>query len=167
MTKLYTFDEIENLMNKINKIKNKKYLEKIRDIILHYNPKVQITENSNGIFIYFHNLFNPDTYLAINNFIKNIHKNPPSSDNNSDIKLSYNDSHSDIKLSDNLLSKSIDDQDTLYDNSKLKYSNKEKNIIRRKNYNEILQDLNHVPKKDDNSDFNNNNIFIKKNIKKN
>ena len=73
MSKTYSFEELEKIVNKIKKIKKKTYLEEIRDIIIKHNPQIKITQNSNGLFIHFDNL-NQITYSKINSFIKSINK---------------------------------------------------------------------------------------------
>lgn len=150
MTYIYSFEELEKMVDKISKIRKKKYLEGIRDIIIDNNPEIKITENANGLFFHFHNLTN-ETYSKINNLLKKISR----------VKSSD---------SDHLSSEYIpysNDEFLFSSDNRLKYSNKEKNIIKRKIYDKELNNINsdseqasRVLVKTENS-----NIFIKKNKK--
>jgi hypothetical protein len=171
---IFTYEDKENLTRKIGKIKKKKYLETIRDIIIKYNPNINITENSNGLFIAFHNLENV-TYTKINSFLNKINKielEPSINYYNTNKKL-YGSSGSiregncaflsngDSNLSNisDIISCSNDDTHDIYlDNPKMKFSNKEKNIIKRKIYDKEISGDNRL----ENLNFNNN-IFIRKN----
>ncbi|ARF09229.1 hypothetical protein Catovirus_2_178 [Catovirus CTV1] len=148
MTNAFSFEELEKLADKINKIRKKKYLEEIRDIIINNNPNIKITENSNGLFFHFHNLTD-DTYSKINSFLKKINRAKRS-----------------LETSDILSSEHMpysNEENPFAADSKLKYSNKEKNLIKRKNYDNELNGENGNPV--DSQD--NSNIFIKKSKNKN
>ena len=164
MVDIYSFEDLEKIVDKISKIRKKKYLEQIRDLIIENNPDIKVTENSNGLFFHFHNLSN-ETYIKINIFLKNISK----------AKKIYN--------SDQLSSEYIpySNDDFPFDSDpKLKYSNREKNIIKRKIYdkelnghseenidNNDLINLNNINEAKSNIIVNNqnSNIFIKKSKK--
>lgn len=143
--KMYTFEDLERLANRISKIKKKKYLENIRDIIISCNPNINITENSNGILLIFNGLRN-DTYSKIHKYIKKyeneklntitISSSPDMKNQDGEnIKEEHHNNISDNPSNDiNKLS-----SDALFNgNSRLKYSNREKNIIKKKMYDKEL-----------------------------
>ena len=116
----------EKLARKINKIKNKQHLIEIVKIIKKDVNAGNIVENNNGLFMMFHNL-SDDTYSKIEKFFK---KHTKISDTTSE------------KYSTELPPDINNNDNYIYENqSKLKYSNKEKCIIKRKLYDEILCDL--------------------------
>jgi hypothetical protein len=131
----YTYEQKEKLARRINKIKNKQKLIDILKIIQKDSSYDGMTENNNGIFMLFHKLTN-DTYYKIEKYLKknfNTTSDEPFTDS-----LSVNNGDSYTNDFD------LDNQ------SKFKYSNKEKCIIKRKLYNNALNDL-------VNNDNNNNN----------
>ena len=69
MSKIYKYDDMEKLSQKIKKLKKKKYLEEIRDIIITNNPKLNITENSYGIYLCFNELTN-DTFIKLEKYVR-------------------------------------------------------------------------------------------------
>ena len=147
MNQIYTFDDLEKIVDKISKIRKKKYLEEIRDIIIENNPQIKITENANGLFFHFHNL-TQETYSKINSLLKKISK----------VKKTYNVDH----LSSEYIPYSNDDY-LFSSDTKLKYSNREKNIIKRKIYDKELQQVHQSDNNINNNIINDNsNIFIKK-----
>ena len=134
--KYYT-DDKKNLKNKIlklSKFKNRSYIVHVSKIILRDTDNY--TDNSNGIFAFFHDL-SDETYKTIDDYIINVEKNRN--------KVLIRNLTSDF-------SDTIDDSDNLIKNNKLsetlvnieidteKYlTNKEKVIMRRKNYEKYLQ----------------------------
>lgn len=158
----YKFDDIQNLYFKIQKIKKKTVLENIRDIVVNNNKNLSITESNNGIFFLFNRL-TQDTYSKLEKFLdkyyqSEIEKNTSSinNDNNNFSEL--------IKDSDKNLS---------YENSRLKFSNTEKSLIKKRLYDRALKEnssinevefLNNNDNNDNknNIDNNTNSIFIKK-----
>lgn len=150
MSNTFSFEELEKMADKISKIRKKKYLEEIRDIIIENNPNIKITENANGLFFHFHNLTN-ETYQKINIFLKKTSKLKKNSENSDQLSSEY------IPYSNEEFPFSTD--------SKLKYSNKEKNLIKRKIYD---NEINGEEEGENLNDLKNNivnensNIFIKK-----
>lgn len=123
----YSFDQKEKLARKIQKLKKDKYFIDVFDIILKYNPDINITTNPSGHFMYFQNL-KTETYQAIEKYIKKITMGQLISDSNG-------------STSNKLLSESIkqsSDDETISYNPKLKYSNREKNLMKRKIYDKQL-----------------------------
>ena len=56
MSKTYTFEYKKKLKDRIEKLTDKKTLEKIRDIIFKHNPDINVSQNSSGMLLFFHNL---------------------------------------------------------------------------------------------------------------
>ena len=148
-TKIYTFEDMEKINYDISKIKKKEYLEDIRDIIIENNPKIKITENTNGLFVHFHNLTN-NTYKELEKYIKNIN-NKKKKINNSNALSEY-------------IPYSTDEHPFNKDN-KMKYTSKEKILMKRNMYykeiNSVINDENNDTNPPDN-DVQDNDIFIKK-----
>jgi len=125
-TKEITYNKKIEIVKKINKIKKKEYLLNIFKIITTYSS--EYTENTNGVFIFFHNL--PDeVYEKIENYLNIIYKMHLKSD----IKNIFDSEISDSNITE-----------TIYNNMELdvqnkNLTNKEKMIFRRKKYEEYLQ----------------------------
>lgn len=145
----YSYDDMEKLSQQIQKIKNKQALENIRDIIIDNNKNINITENSRGIYLCFNQLSN-ETYIKLDKYIKKYFDNLKE-DNDTSEYPSIITSH---------------DGSNYDNNSKLKFSNKEKNLIKKRLYDKALQknsELNNYEK--NNTSQTTNTIFIKKNKK--
>ena len=123
MSKIYTFEFKKKLKDRIEKITDKKTLEKIRDIIFKYNPRISVSQNSSGMLLFFHNL-NEFTYNRLDYFLNKL--------DNDKIKVltaSYTDTQEDIKIKIN-------------DKNNVKLSSIEKNLIKKKDYYDKLQEEN-------------------------
>ena len=124
MNNTFTYEKKKKLAEKISKLKKKDDIVKIFEII--YEQDQSVTENQNGLFMIFNNL-NDATYHKIDLYMKSITKkqSSPASENTSDKKefISY-------------VQNEFPDQDHF--NPKLKYSNKEKNIIKRQRYEKMI-----------------------------
>lgn len=118
---MYTQEYKKKLADKISQIKNKSIIINIYKIIKDDNKNIDALKNKNGVFVYFHAL-QDSTYNKIEQYLKKIN---PDSDINSE-KLEY------IPYTND----DFPDQEKL--SPKLKYSNKEKNIIKRQRYNKII-----------------------------
>jgi len=133
MDSIYTHKKKEKLAHKISKIKNKKKLVKIFEII--QEEKKEITENNNGMFTYFHDL-STKAYIKIVAYINKLHKK----------SIDYIDSiTSDDTMSDKKEYKPYSTDDFPSQNGlspKLKYSNKEKNLIKRRHYDKSINSNN-------------------------
>jgi len=142
----YDYAKKTELVKKINKIKKKEYLFNIFKIIT--SSSKDYTENTNGVFIFFHNLDN-EVYEKIENYVNNIYKLHRK---NSSLKNIIN-----SELSDNLMIFSETINEDSIESSQIKnndpynnnynkdtkelnknLSNKEKMIIKRKKYEEYL-----------------------------
>ena len=149
MNNPYSFTKKKKLAEKIMKIQNKDQLLKIKKIIFDENPSLSVVKNSTGILLYFQNL-KTSTYYKLENYISNnTLKKCIKKMNN--IESIENTIFSDLNVSssENL---------SIVKQSEYKYSNKEKNIIKRKNYEETLNKIN----SSDDIKKSQSNIFIKK-----
>jgi RecG-like helicase len=116
--KVYSYEEKILLSEKVKKIDNKQKLINIIKII--HDDGKEIYENKNGIYMFFHNLSNT-TYTKIENILpKNVNKN------NTIEKKEYIPYAKDDFPSQNKLC------------PKLKFSNREKNLIKRCRYDESI-----------------------------
>ena len=121
-----THEKKKNIKDRIEKIKRKSNLIQIYKIIQN-NSDISKTENNNGIFLYFNNL-KDETYIKLEEYLDTI-----------DIDIKNTDSEITTNISET--NKNIIDTDY---GSKLKLSNKERNIIKRKQYDKILSDNNDI-----------------------
>ncbi len=136
MNKLYSYEDIEKLSPKIQKIKRKKNLEDIRDIIINNNPELNVTENSNGIYLCFNQLSN-DTFLKVDKYVKKYFENEANKKISTDMAITIT---STVTEDDNNKVTSYIQENYLYDdNSRLKFSNKEKNLIKKRLYDKALK----------------------------
>jgi len=117
MEVIYTHKMKQKLADRISKLKKKEQFVAVYEIIHEDNNKV--TENQNGLFLLFDKLDN-STYYKIDIYLQSL------------TKSKYQDTHQLKKYSSYVLDE-FPDQEKL--NSKLKYSNTEKNIIKRQRYN--------------------------------
>lgn len=162
----YSFEQKEKLARKIQKLKKEKHFMDITDIITKYNPDINITTNPSGHFMYFQNLKH-ETYHAIEKYIKKVSVVKYVSENSEN----FNTQNSHINVISSFNSESNISEDEQYtDNPKLRYSNREKNLIKRKNYDELIscqnEDTNHENSKVNIStninNCNNEKIFVKR-----
>ena len=119
----YTFEQKERLARRIQKLRKPKYFKDVEEIICKYNPELAITTNPSGKFMYFQDL-KKETYYALENYVIKILKLKTFSETSDNITFSSPDMN---KYSDQ-------DDEPLANNYKLKYSNKERNLIKRKLY---------------------------------
>ena len=131
MSKIYSYDDMEKLSHKIQRIKRKKNLEDIRDIILNNNKNIKITENSYGIYLCFNQLSN-DTFIKLEKYVKKYFELEASNKKTSSFTIPLSSHNDEDKYSNN--------ENYLYDgNSRLKFSNKEKNLIKKRLYDKALK----------------------------
>ncbi len=123
MSKIYTTREKKKLAEKIERIKDEKNIKKITEIIFTNNPNIKVSKNSAGILLKFNELENK-TYHLLDKYIVKIQQQ----------KISDFVANTET-TSNNKCSHDIDIYTHRY-----KLSNKEKNIIRKKRYEEELTD---------------------------
>ncbi len=124
MVKKYTHEMKKKLANKIQKIKKKEDMKKIVDIIMEDKPSYM--ENNNGVFMFFHKL-NDNTYVKIEKELKRLNK----------AKNYYTESVNSEKASDKKEFTPYADDEFPSQRGispKLKFSNREKSLIKRRRY---------------------------------
>ncbi len=129
----YDHNKKVDLANKINKIKKKEYLVNIFKIIT--TSSKEFTENTNGVFVFFHNL-DDDTYEKLDTYVTHIYKLHKKKNSVKNM-LSSDISDSIINFSETIDTDVIEKESDTDDMSK-ELSNKEKIILRRKKYEEYL-----------------------------
>lgn len=149
---VYTFEEKERLSRRIQKLKKNRYYQQVEKIIIKYNPDISITATPSGKYMYFHNLTNM-TYLVLDKYINRVSINQPQSAKSPD-----NGYTSEItKFSDADISVSTG----------IKFSNKERNLIKRKIYDNTMKNKASGITSDNSEDeknagVSNNIVFVKK-----
>ena len=139
----YTIDDIKKLLSKIEGLKEKKHIEKIKKIIFKENQDISTTKKSTGTLLFFHNL-SQSTYKKIDMFFNKLEQKQIESITTS-LSESYDRTLSDIKLVD-------DDEKHV-----VKLSNSERKIMKRKEYyNQINSDNNQ-----DKETYTDDDIFLK------
>jgi hypothetical protein len=132
----YKIDDIKKLLSKIEDLKDRKHIEKIKKIIFKENQELSSTKKSTGTLLFFHNL-SQSTYKKIDNFFNKLEQKQLESITTS-LSESYDKSLSDIKLVD-------DDEKHI-----VKLSNSERKIMKRKEYyNQIHSDNKEIYTDDD------------------
>ena len=117
----YSFEQKERLARRIQKLKKQKYLTDIESIIIKHNDDLDITTNPHGKFMYFQDL-KKETYYALEKYVRKI------------LKLKTISETSDNAQYTSEIIKYSEDDDPFSNNPKLRYSNKERNLIKRKIY---------------------------------
>lgn len=119
----YSYQDKLKLVEKIERLKKKKYYLEVYKIIAEDQPK--LVSNENGIFINFQNLKNT-TYQKLENYINSI-KVTPTKKPVLNINFDNINNRFDFIDSDKL------------ENSKIRISNKEKNVIKKQKYSDYLE----------------------------
>jgi hypothetical protein len=130
--KEYKIEDIKKILVKIEELKEKKHIEKIKYIIFKENLNLSTTKKSSGILLFFHNL-SQNTYKKLDNFFIKLEKEKLELISAS---MSATDNLSDRNLSDrNLSDRNLSDRNT-DENERhvVKLSNSEKKLIKRKEY---------------------------------
>jgi len=126
MVKKYTHEKKEKLVEKINQMKQKKDFIKILEIIKKRENK-PTKEIGNTTLMFFHDL-KDETYNEINKYIKKVNKlNKKDTDSNEQEYKPYS---------------SDEFNSTGHISPNLKYSNREKNLIKRTRYDKNLEEEN-------------------------
>jgi hypothetical protein len=139
MTSEYDIDDIKKILKKIENLKERKYIERVRKIIFEENPNISTTKKTSGDLLYFHNL-TQSTYKKLDILFNKLENDK-------------------LKKIKNTLSESYEKNLSDIDNSEpqIKLSNAEKKIIKKKEYHkQISQNTDDIYVSDDD-------IFINKN----
>lgn len=121
MSKTYSIEDKQRIADRIGKISNVKTLEKIRNIIMTENSDLHYSKTSAGIIFYFHNL-KDITYLKLEQFFEKLESER--------ILTHKTTSDTTDKMYDNINTLT----ETYETSTQYKLSNREKNIIKRKQY---------------------------------
>jgi len=121
MTSIYTYEKKKKLAERISSLKNKNDIINIFDII--HSENKDYSESNGSIFMFFHNLTD-DTYKKIDNYL---YRN---NNRNSDTLVKNNVKNNQNQVVNNFDDFTIDEQVS----PKYKYSNQERNIIKRHRY---------------------------------
>jgi hypothetical protein len=138
--KEYSFEQKERLARRIQKLRKPKYFRDIENIITAHNPDLDITTNPSGKFMYFQNL-KTETYIALEKYVNKILKLKTISETSDSISTTMTPE----------ITKYSDDNEEA--DLMLKYSNKERNLIKRKLYDASMHDKEAVSQ---------NNVFVKR-----
>lgn len=126
----YPFEKKQKMASKISDMRDKEVLLKIREIIFAENPGISATKSGGGYLMYFQNYTNI-TYYKIEKLLNRIEKE----------KLEKQ-TRSIVESSEQIGVLSSEDPMGEYSSnrSRLKYSNKEKRLIRRCQYEDIIHE---------------------------
>lgn len=122
MTDTYDIDDIKKILAKIESLKEKKHIEKVKKIIFDENPNISTTKKSSGILLFFHNL-TQETYRKLNAFFIKL-ESEKINKLTSTISDSCERTCSDLNLNTT---------------KKIKLSNAEKKIIKKKEYHREIE----------------------------
>lgn len=125
----YSFEKKKKLATKISDMRNKIHLRKIKEIIFTNNPGISAKKDSGGYLMFFQNYTN-DTYYEIEKYLNKIERE----------KLEQQ-TRSITETSDQLIMSSEDPASTTdysTTRTRLRYSNREKRLIKRQQYENIL-----------------------------
>lgn len=125
----YPIKNKRKLAKKIGKIKNKKVLCDIINII-HKRNKFNPKESNRHIFMYFHNFTN-DTYLEIEKCVKEYYNTKVKSTTTNDDTIVSTEEYKPYSQEDLQSQKNL--------SPKLKYSNKERSLLKRRMYNDMVE----------------------------
>jgi hypothetical protein len=138
MTDKYNIDSIKKILSKIENLKDRKHIEKIKKIIFTENPDISITKKSSGILLFFHNL-TQETYFKLDLFFDKLESEQIKKITSS-VSETYDKNLSDYELSNEPI---------------IKLSNAEKKLINKKKYHdEIEQKTDDIYISDNESFFN-------------
>lgn len=139
MSTKYSHTKKKKLAEKLEKLTNKKDLKMVKKIIYDNNPDMDVVKKSTCILMYFHDLTDK-TYSELDDYItKKLLKECAKKVQN------MNELESAMSSDCNNLSSGSSGSKKEKKN-KYKYSNKEKNLMRRKKYEKTLNELNGTEK---------------------
>lgn len=123
----YPFDKKKKLAAKISDMRNREHLKVIKNIIFNENPEITARKSNHGYLMYFQN-YTDETYYKIENFLNKIER----------IKLEKQ--AKSITDSKDRFSVTSDEQCTDYNvtRTRLRYSNRERRLIKRRQYEKII-----------------------------
>ena len=126
----YSFEKKKKLASKISNMKNKENLKRIKEIIFNENPDISVRKNSRGMLMYFQN-FTPITYHKLDKLLIKIEKEK--------VKRQ---TKSITETSDKMMYSSEEPMSTTdysRTRTRLRYSNVEKKLIKRLQYEQLIK----------------------------
>ena len=137
MSNRYNIEDIKKILSKIESLKERKHIEKVKKIIFDENPDLSTTKKSSGVLLFFHNL-TQETYKKLEIFFNKLENNKINKIT-STLSESYDKNLSDIEP---------------ISEPQIKLSNAEKKLIKKKHYHkEIEQNTNDIYISDDDAFF--------------
>ena len=135
MSAKYSHTKKKKLAEKLEKLTNKKDLKIVKQIININNPNMDVLKKSSCVLMYFHNLTDK-TYVELDDYItkKLLKECAKKVQHMNELESAMSDDLHDVSSAN-----SGNEQEK---KNKYKYSNKEKNLIRRKKYEKALNELN-------------------------
>lgn len=125
----YSLEFKRKLKERIEKLTEREHIEKIKQLIFKHNPDLSYTQNSSGVLLFFHNLTH-ETYSKLDSYLKKI-------DNDKFKKITMNMTDEEPIPHHSQLTDTINQ-------SNIRLSSLEKNIIKKKDYYEKLKEENNV-----------------------
>lgn len=122
----YSFERKKRLASKIGEIRDKVVLKQIKNIIFVENPDVVAKKSAGGYLMFFQNYTN-STYVQIDKLLSKI-----------ETDRIDRQTKSIARASENLLSSEEQTNDYENSRSRLRYSNKEKRLIKRQQYETLI-----------------------------
>ncbi len=121
MSSEYRIEDIKKLLTQIENLKERKHIEKVKKIIFDENPNISTTKKSSGVLLFFHNL-TQETYKKLDLFFNKIQNDK-------------------MIIITSTLSESCDRTLSELDTNepKIKLSNSEKKIIKKKAYHKEIE----------------------------
>lgn len=119
----YTIEDIKKLLKKIENLKERKHIEKIKSIIFKENPNLSVTKKTSGILLFFHNL-SQTTYKKLDLYFDKL-------DNDKIEQATCYSESINLSTSD---TQNISDSDVNNLQPSVKLSNAEKKILKKKEY---------------------------------
>jgi len=124
----FSFERKKKMAGKISTMTNKEHLRKIRDIIFSENQNVSTRKNNDGYLMYFQNYTN-DTYYKIEKYLNKIDNEKLEKQTRAFTETSDRD-----RDRDQALSSEDPNIDYTLSRSRLRYSNMEKRLMKRIDY---------------------------------
>lgn len=127
--KEYSIEKKRRLAGKISDMRDKSNLKMIKKIIFNENPEMIVNKNSSGMLMFFENC-SYNTYIKLEKFLKKV-----------ELEKLEKHTQSITETSDNvLLSPEDPNMDYAKARTRLRYSNKEKRLIKRQTYEKIISE---------------------------
>ena len=118
----YTFERKKRLASKISEVRDKTILRQIKNIIFEENPDAIAKKSSGGYLMFFQNYAN-NTYIRLEELLANL-----------ETERLHRQTKSIAKASETLISSEDQCNDYETSRSRLRYSNREKRLIKRQQY---------------------------------